>query len=329
MTRGYWHDVTMPLSHLDTPALNWEARSLLDLMEQIGAPALDSQEPAAARATRAELAPDPTEDCWEIRDVDANGVPCRLYLSEPGEKLPGLLVFFHGGGWVIGDLDSHDNICRSLTNRSGHAVLSVDYRLAPEAPFPAGLDDCVQATEWAHANADELGIDPNRIAVGGDSAGANFATVVVHEASVPIRFQLLVYPVTDCRMGSDSYEENSEGYFLTKSSMQWFTDHYLSGGAGSPTDPRVSPLLASDAQLMQSPRTLVITAGFDPLRDEGVAYAHRMAALGVQVSHVEFTGQFHGFFSLPHMLGDARTAHALAAEALVLALAGQSVPGTD
>ncbi len=312
----------MPLSHLDNPALNWEARSLLDLMEQIGAPALDSQEPAVARATRAELAPDPTEECHEIRDVDADGVPCRLYLPEPGEALPGLLVFFHGGGWVIGDLDSHDNICRSLTNRSGHAVLSVDYRLAPEAPFPAGLDDCVQATEWAHANASELGVGANRIAVGGDSAGANFAAVVVHESPVPIAFQLLIYPVTDCRMGSGSYAQNAEGYFLTKSSMQWFVDHYLSGEEGSPTDTRVSPLLAVDEQLMQSPRTLVITAGFDPLRDEGVAYANRMAALGVQVSHVEFTGQFHGFFSLPHMLGDARTAHALAAEALVLAFAG-------
>jgi acetyl esterase len=311
----------MPLSHLDNPALNWEARSLLDLMEQIGAPALDSQEPAVARATRAELAPDPTEECHEIRDVDADGVPCRLYRPEPGEALPGLLVFFHGGGWVIGDLGSHDNICRSLTNRSGHAVLSVDYRLAPEAPFPAGLDDCVHATAWAHANAGKLGVDANRIAVGGDSAGANFAAVVVHETSVPIGFQLLIYPVTDCRMGSGSYTQNAEGYFLTKSSMQWFIDHYLSGEEGSPTDTRVSPLLASDEQLMQSPRTLVITAGFDPLRDEGVAYANRLAALGVQISHVEFSGQFHGFFSLPHMLGDARAAHALAAEALLLAFA--------
>ncbi len=326
MIGGYWHDVTMPLHYLDNPALNWEAQSLLELMEKIGAPALDSQEPAAARTTRADLAPDPTEDCHEIRDVDADGVPCRFYRPEPGDTTPGLLVFYHGGGWVIGDLDSHDNICRSLANRSGHAVLSVDYRLAPEFPFPAGLDDCRNATEWAHAHADELGIDPNRIAVGGDSAGANFAAVIVHETSVPINFQLLIYPVTDCRMGSGSYEQNGDGYFLTKNAMKWFIDHYLSGEEGDATDPRTSPLLTPDEQLAQSPRALVITAGFDPLRDEGVAYANRMSSLGVQVSHVEFPGQFHGFFSLPHMLGDARTAHALAAEALVLGLA---VPATE
>jgi len=329
VSRGYWHDVTMPpdsdaRSILDQPVLNWQARSLLDLMESIGAPALDSQEPAAARATRAELAPEPTEECHEIRDVDAGGVAARLYSPKPASPTPGLLVFFHGGGWVIGDLDSHDNICRSLTNRSGHAVLSIDYRLAPEHPFPAGLDDCIAATEWAHANADDLGVDPTRLAIGGDSAGSNIAAVVAHESPVPIAFQLLVYPVTDCRMGTASYEENSEGYFLTKSSMHWFIDHYLSGEQGSPTDPRVSPLLASDEKLARSPRTLVITAGFDPLRDEGVAYAHRLAALGVEVSHTEFPGQFHGFFSLPHMLDDARAGHALAAEALGLALASAS-----
>jgi len=311
----------MPLSHSDKPALNWEAQSLLELMEKIGAPALDSQEPADARATRAGLAPDPTEECHEIRDLDAGGVPARIYMPAPGDVLPGLLVFFHGGGWVIGDLDSHDNICRSLTNRSGHAVLSVDYRLAPDHPFPAGLDDCTTATEWAHANAAILGVDPDRLAVGGDSAGANFAAVIAQEAPVPIAFQLLVYPVTDCRMGSGSYDTNGEGYFLTKSSMRWFINHYLSGAEGDPTDPRVSPLLASDEQLAGGPRALVITVGFDPLCDEGVEYANRMAASGVETSHVHFPGQFHGFFSLPHMLGDARCGHALAAEALVLGLA--------
>ena len=328
----------MPLSDTDNQSrdpvqnrsLNWQARTLLDLMEQIGVPPLDSQDPTAARATRAELAPEPTEDCFEITDVDAGGVPARLYRPEPGAELPGLLVFFHGGGWVIGDLDSHDNICRSMTNRSGHAVLSIDYRLAPEDPFPAGLGDCIQATRWASVHAGELGIDPDRLAVGGDSAGANFAAIVAHVAPAPIAFQLLIYPVTDCRMNTASYEQNAEGYFLTKSSMRWFIDHYLAGGQGSVDDPRVSPLLVGDEVLAQSPPALVITAGFDPLRDEGLAYANRMASLGVEVSHVEFTGQFHGFFSLPHMLGDARAAHALAAEALTLALArAQSVPGTD
>jgi len=301
--------------------LNLEARTLLEYMASIDAPPLDSQDPATARAERAALAPDPVEDCHEIRDLDVDGIAARLYSPTPPAdgSPPGLLVFFHGGGWVIGDLDSHDNVCRALTNRSGHKVLSVDYRLAPEAPFPAGLDDCVASTRWAHEHGDELGIDPNRIAVGGDSAGANLAAVVCHIAPAPIIFQLLVYPVTDCRMNTSSYAENAEGYFLTASSMAWFVDHYLSGDEGSVDDPRVSPLLANDETLATCPPALVVTAGFDPLRDEGVAYANRLAELGVKVSHVHFAGQFHAFFSLPHVLSDAKTAHALAAEALVQA----------
>lgn len=310
--KGYCQHVGMPL--------NLEAQTLLEYMASIDAPPLDSQDPVTARADRAALAPEPTEDCHEIRDLDAGGVAARLYSPAPNGSLPGLLVFFHGGGWVIGDLDSHDNVCRALTNRSSHKVLSIDYRLAPEAPFPAGLDDCASSTRWAHEHAHELGIDPDRIAVGGDSAGANLAAAVCHIEPAPIMFQLLVYPVTDCRMNTDSYVENAEGYFLTASSMAWFIDHYLSGDEGSVEDPRVSPLLASDDVLAASPPAMVITAGFDPLRDEGIAYADRMAELGVKVSHVHFAGQFHAFFSLPHVLGDATAAHALAAEALAQAL---------
>ena len=138
---GYWHDVGMPLSHLAEPITQLGSADAARADGADRSPALDSQEPAAARATRAELAPEPTEDCHEIRDVDAGGVPARFYRPGAADTPPGLLLFYHGGGWVIGDLDSHDNICRSLTNRSGHAVLSVDYRLAPEYPFPAGLED--------------------------------------------------------------------------------------------------------------------------------------------------------------------------------------------
>ena len=303
--------------------LNAEARSLLDLMEAVGAPPLDSLAPADARAARAALSPPVLETCHETLDVDADGVAARLYRPDPSpepDRVPGLLMWFHGGGWVLGDLASHDNICHALARRSGHAVLSVAYRLAPEAPFPAGLDDCMLATRWAHAHADELGVDPDRIAVGGDSAGANLAAVVCHAAPVPLTFQLLVYPVVDARMESPSYTANAEGYFLTASSMRWFTDHYLSGGDGSATDPRVSPLLASDEVLAAGPPALVITAGFDPLRDEGIAYAERLAGLGVTTSHVHFPGQIHGFFSMAHHLGDARAAIALAAQALSDAL---------
>jgi acetyl esterase len=297
--------------------LHVETRALLDLMEAMGAPALDSQEPALARATRAEMAPPVTEECYEIIEVDAGGVPARLYRPEPSERLPGLLVWFHGGGWVLGDLDSHENICRTLTNRSGHVVLSVAYRLAPEDPFPAGLGDCIEVTRWAHAHAGELGVDPDLLAVGGDSAGANLAAVVCQISPAPIAFQILVYPVADLRFGTDSYVENGDGYFLTASSMQWFLQHYLSGGQGTPEDPRVSPLLASDTSIAQCPPTLVITAGYDPLRDEGMRYAARLADAGVTTSHVHFPSQIHGFFSFPHFLAEARSAQALAAQSLI------------
>jgi acetyl esterase/lipase len=302
--------------------LNAEARTLLELIEQIGAPPFEQLEPAQARAARADMAPPVLDPCHATEPVDAGGVPARLYRpSAPGGEPTGLLVYFHGGGWVIGDLESHDNVCHALCSRSGHAVLSVDYRLAPEHPFPAGLDDCITATRWAHDNAAALGCDPARIAVGGDSAGSNFAAVIANLATVPLAFQLLIYPVTDARMNTASYDENSTGYFLTRSGMEWFVEHYLSGDSGSADDPRVSPLLATDDELAAGPPALVITAGFDPLRDEGAAYADRLGELGVRTSHVHYPGQFHGFFSLAHMLADARAAHALAAQLLADALA--------
>ena len=300
--------------------LHAETRFLLDVLEEMGTVPTEQQDPVTARADRAALAPPVTDPCHSTRDVDAGGVPARLYLPEPSDHPPGLLMWFHGGGWVIGDLESHDNICHSLARRSGHAVLSVAYRPAPENPFPAGLDDCVSATRWAHAHADTLGIDADRIALGGDSAGANLAAVVANMAVVPVQFQLLVYPVTDARASTPSYTENAEGYFLTAAGMQWFVGHYLSGDRGSVDDPRVSPLLTDDDILARSPPSLVITAGYDPLRDEGIAYADRLSALGVTTTHVHFPGQVHAFFSMPHMLTDARLAHALVAEAIADAL---------
>ncbi len=300
--------------------LHREAASLLALLEQIGGPTTAQQGAVEARVARRALLRPPTEDCFEIRDLDAGGVPARLYRAVPDTTRPGLLVWFHGGGWVLGDLDTHDNVCRTLTNRTGHTVLSVDYRLAPEAPFPAGLDDCMAATAWAHEHADELGVDPGRLAVGGDSAGGNLAAVVCQSPPAPIRFQLLVYPVTDARANTPSYVENAEGFMLTASGMRWFVDQYLLGDAGSVDDPRVSPLLATDECLAAAPPALVITAGFDPLRDEGIAYAQRLIDAGVTTSHVHFPGQIHSFFSLPDLLSDARVAHAVAAEALIAAL---------
>lgn len=306
--------------------LDPEARVLLDLVAAAGAPPFEESTPAQAREIRAALAPPVLEPCFATRDLDLGGVPGRLYHprdpgDSPADQPLGLLVYFHGGGWVIGDLESHDNVCHALCRRSGHAVLSVDYRLAPEHPFPAGLDDCLAAVEWAHEHATELGVDPSLLAVGGDSAGGNLAAVVANETTVPLRLQLLVYPVADARQGWPSYTENAEGYFLTTAAMTWFTDHYLSGPDGTRDDPRVSPLVADLDTLAAAPPAFVITAGFDPLRDEGIAYADRLLEAGVRAAHVHHPNQIHAFFSMSHLLTDARIALGAAASALADAFA--------
>jgi len=272
--------------------LHAQAVSLLALMAAIGDPPVDSGTPDQARAARKARQRPPAEDVHHIEDLDAGGVPARFYRPNDRPDL-GLLVYYHGGGWVIGDLDSHDNVCRALANGSGQAVLSVDYRLAPEHPFPAPLEDCVTALRWAHANAAALGCRADRLAVGGDSAGGNLAAVVANIGVVPLVFQLLVYPVTDLARALPSYDENATGYFLTKDAMGWFIDHYLSGGHGSTVDPRVSPLYASDHTVAAGPPALVITAEFDPLRDEGNAYADALIAAGVPVEHLRIAGHTH------------------------------------
>jgi acetyl esterase len=198
-------------------------------------------------------------------------------------------------------------------------VLSVDYRLAPEHPFPAPLEDAITATRWAHANAESLGCSADRLAVGGDSAGATLAIVVGHLAPVPLRFQLLVYPATDLTRSFPSFIENAGGPQLTASGMGWFVDHYL-GGSTSETDPRVSPHFAADHVVAASPPTMMITAQYDPLRDEGDAYAARLASLGVPTSHVRFSGMYHGFFSLADFLDDAIAANRMAGAAVGRAL---------
>ena len=299
--------------------LHPQAKVLLEMMAALADPPFDELTPDEARRIRAERARASTEPVHEIRDVDADGIPCRLYRPKPDAGL-GLLVFLHGGGFVIGDLDSHDNVCRSLANGSGHAVLSVGYRLAPEAKFPAALEDAVTAVRWAHANAAALGCDPQRLAIGGDSAGGNLAAVVANLGAVPLRMQLLVYPVTDCTMTQPSYTDNGEGYFLTAKGMAWFLGHYLEGTGTAPTDPRVSPLFADDQTLAAAPPAVVITAELDPLRDEGDRYAERLIAQGVPTSHVRFAGMFHGFFSLAEFLDDGRGAVAAAAAMVGAAL---------
>ena len=273
-------------------------------MQARGLPGFAESDPVKARLARAQTDYVSNEAVHEIRDMDAAGIPVRLYRPSADTNL-GLLVYFHGGGWVLGSINSHDATCRSIANQSGHAVLSVDYRLAPEDPFPAGLEDCLAATEWAARNAADLGIDPARIAEGGDSAGGNLAAVVAQIQPVPVVFQVLIYPVTDCRMGTRSYEENADGPFLRAKDMAAFIDIYLNG-ATTTDDPRVSPVCADPAVLATCPPALVITAEHDPLRDEGEDYGRALVAAGVHASVVRYFGVIHGFLGMAPWIDDGK-----------------------
>ena len=270
--------------------------------------------PTEARALYSAGQVPSTESVHEIRNVQAGSIPCRLYRPSAKTDL-GLLVFFHGGGWVIGDLNSHDGVCRSLANKSGHAVLSVDYRLAPEHKFPAAFDDCVAAVKWAFENAKSLGIDNSRMAVGGDSAGGNLAAAVALAEVVPLKFQMLIYPAVDMRMESPSINENANAPILTKAVMSWFVAHYMSSDTDR-TNINASPMLASDELLKKMPPAIVITAQYDPLRDEGEAYGKRLVENGISTTITRYNGAFHGFFNMITILDDAQSAHAQASTLL-------------
>ncbi len=256
----------------------------------------------------------------------AGPIPVRLYV--PGELAPGggapapLTIYFHGGGWVIGDLDTHDGVCRFLAAAAGTAVLAIDYRLAPEHPFPAAVEDAWAAFAWAVINAAELGVDPARIAVGGDSAGGNLAAVVsllarVGGGQMPA-MQLLIYPPTDSAGNMPSRRLFAEGFLLTKGDRDTFERCYLPPGTDA-TDPRVSILLAPD--LSGLPPAYVATAGFDPLRDEGEAYALRMREAGVRVALRRHPGLIHSFANQTAISRTARGAMLEAAGALRMGLA--------
>jgi acetyl esterase len=302
--------------------LDPQARALIDLMVERGVPPTHTLTPAQARAfyreRRAYTQPDPPA-LHEVRDLAAGPVPLRLY--RPAPAVPGVpapvLVYFHGGGWVIGDLDTHDVLCRQLALASGGVVVAVDYRLAPEHRFPAAVDDCLAAVRWVRAQADALQLDASRLAVGGDSAGGNLAAVTclaLREAGERLpALQLLIYPATDMRALAPSHQANGQGYMLTSDSIAYYRGHYLAERVQW-EDWRASPLLAPHHRGL--PPALVLTAGYDPLRDEGLQYADALSAAGVPAQYVCFERQLHGFITMGRVLDEANTAVALCAAAL-------------
>jgi acetyl esterase len=308
--------------------LDPQARTYLDKLASLKLPGFHTMAPDDSRRLFRAMRglagkPDPIE---AVEDRTTPGsIPIRTYRPlgcSSDSPLP-VLVYYHGGGWVLGDIETVDNLCRRIANASGCSVVSVDYRLSPEAKFPMALDDCLEAVEFVKAEAHSLGIDPRKIAVGGDSAGGNLAASVALKArgrdDLAIAFQLLIYPIADFRFDTASYLENADGFGLSREMMTWYWDQYLA----SPEDgrsPFASPLRAED--LAGLPPALVITAGFDVLRDEGRAYADRLVEAGVPVEVLHYPGMIHGFLQMADSFDQGKLAIEEAGRALRSALGG-------
>ena len=322
--------------------LDPEARALIQLMADRQVPATHTLTPAAARQAYLERRfysqPEPPAVGKVQALQSAGGVPLRLYRPHardgaPATALLPVLLYFHGGGWTMGDLDTHDVLCRQLCNGAGVAVVAVDYRMGPEHRFPAAVDDSIEATRWLRAQAATLGIDAARVAVGGDSAGGNLAAVVAlalrDAGDAPLSFQLLIYPATDMRALAPSHQRNGQGYVLTADTMAYFRGHYMGSGPQAQaawSDWRASPLLAaSHAGLAPA---LVLTAGYDPLVDEGRQYADALSAAGTPCQYLCFERQIHGFLPMSRILGEARTAMALCCAVLRESLCNPAAAAT-
>ena len=305
--------------------LDPQAQALMQLMIDKGVPPVNTLTPVEARASyrsrRTFTQPDAPE-VFKVEDkvVSANGVNVSVRVYHPHaaqshQALPGL-VYLHGGGWTLGDLDTHDVLCRSLCLQAGIVVVSVDYRMGPEHKFPAAYDDTVAAFNWTVAHAASLGIDASRIAIGGDSAGGNLAAAAclgLRGQSVQPALQLLIYPATIMWQDTASYHANGKGYMLTKESIAYYTENYLRNREDA-KDWRASPQLAdSHAGL---PPAFVMTAGFDPLRDEGLMYADALSKAGVSSQYICFERQIHGFITMGRVMQEANTAVSLCASAL-------------
>ncbi len=308
--------------------LDDEARLLLDLMEQAvkdGRPKLHTLPYAAGRGAVDKMSEDSEADPPEVAGtsdgtiaVTGGTIRYRRYrpLGVEAAALP-TLIYYHGGGWVIGNIETHDSTCRRLANKSRCQVISIDYRLAPEHPFPTQIEDSLLAFRHIRDNAAAFGADPARLAVGGDSAGGNISAVVCQACkqtgeAMPA-FQMLIYPATDSRGQTESRRLFADGYFLTGELMDWFSKAYIPAGSDL-ADLRLSPLLAPDVSGL--PPAFVLTAGFDPLRDEGRAYANRLIDAGVKTTYVNYPGTIHGFFSLTRFLKQGLKANDEAAAVL-------------
>lgn len=309
------------------PVLDPQVISLLDTAHQTGRLPFEAMTPEAARIVYRDnrhVMQLPAEDVASVRDVRLpQGLVLRTYRgvgTAPNAVLP-CLLFLHGGGWVIGDLESHDSLCRRLANLAGICVVAVDYRLAPEHPFPAALDDALTALQWIDANADTLLIARDRLAVGGDSAGGNLAAVLAlmgRDGTAPRTiFQALIYPVVDLSATTASYQRITSGVRLTAATMHYFIDHYTPEPADR-TDWRASPLLATT--LAGTPPALVVTVAHDPLCDEGLAYAKRLEEDGVRVTSLHFSDQIHGVLLMGKLIDAGNTVTTMVGTAIGAAL---------
>jgi len=300
--------------------LNSDAQKVIELIKESGRPQFEcvpvEEGRAAYSKSREILQPEPRA-ILEVRDLQAPGsagpIQLRLYrdVAADASNPPPVLVYYHGGGWVIGDLDSHDGICREMAHQSGATVISVDYRLAPEDVFPAAVDDALAATQWVSDNAASLSVDPQRISIGGDSAGGNIAAVVSIMArdnpNLQIVSQLLIYPVMDLTMAHPSHERLANQQPIPRSTLSWFYDCYVPAKSDR-TDWRASPLMAEKSQLEGLPPTLMLTAGFDPLGDEGVAFSKALSEAGNIVEEARFEGQIHGFLTMGKLIAETNVA---------------------
>ncbi len=290
--------------------LDPQAQVVIDMIQSLGVATLtpDTDPDEIRGLMNAAVVPSPIVlDRLEDSAIPGPGGPLPIRIYRPAGAAPKpIIVYFHGGGWVLGSLDTHDATCRALARDTDAVLVSVDYRLAPEHRFPAAVEDSGTAVAWAAAHADELGGDADRLVVAGDSAGGNLAAVIAQRSRVggpKVAFQLLIYPVTDHEFTSDSMEDNAEGYFLTRDAMRWFYSHYLNDDAEG-DDPRVSPLRADDLGGLAP--AFVLTMEYDPLRDQGVAYARALAAAGTDVTATTYPSLFHGCFGMGEMIDAAR-----------------------